>query len=93
MCIKFHTLCIITQEYLVLAPNVKNLEVTLWERFFGFFRSLLTSASQEVVVLNSSSGDSTWLFWIHGWFSLICVNVVNLVILENLAILVIWVNF
>ena len=35
----------------VLAPNVKNLEVTLWERFFGFFHSLLTSASQEVVIL------------------------------------------
>ena len=37
----------------VLAPHVKDLEVTLclWERFFGFFHSLLSSSSHEVAAL------------------------------------------
>ena len=35
----------------VLAPHVKNLEVSLWENFAGFFKGLLASSSHEVVTL------------------------------------------
>ena len=36
----------------VLAPHVKNLEVSLWENFAGFFKGLLASTSHEVVTLS-----------------------------------------
>ena len=36
----------------VLAPHVKNLEVSLWENFAGFFKGLLASSSHEVVTLS-----------------------------------------
>ena len=43
------TLILIVQD--VLAPDVTNLEVQLWERFHGFFfHSLLASPSYEVKV-------------------------------------------
>ena len=35
----------------VLAPHVKALEVTLWERFFGFFHSLISSSHHEIATL------------------------------------------
>ena len=35
----------------VLAPHVKNLEVTLWERFFAFFHSLISSSHHEIATL------------------------------------------
>ena len=35
----------------VLAAGIANLEVSLLERFLGFFKSLLASPSQEMVVV------------------------------------------
>ena len=36
----------------VLAPHVKALEViTLWERYLGFFHSLISSSSHEIATL------------------------------------------
>ena len=35
----------------VLAPHVKSLEVTLWERFLGFFHSLISGSHHEVATL------------------------------------------
>ena len=35
----------------VLALHVKASEVTLWERYFGFFHSLISSSSHELATL------------------------------------------